>query len=588
MVGKSTSLFVLVVLFLMLVPGVFAEFSVYRNVDEKKAKLSYEGESDTIDNIVVKNKNLVCDLKCNFHTNQDTVDRDVPGDWIADGEESAEFSVPVDIEGEDGAGTLVLTVSCWGRGLCGTTPNTKTKEIDFTYGYCGNAEDDSPYEKCDDCAADVKCDEGGTCDSDDPRADDRGCFTAECGDGYVDSGETPETCCVDTGCKEGKITKWLTDRECSADFTKVLRKGKVVEERCNTGTNACDEILLDSLTREDMDCTLSNTFCQDGSCGCSADYGACTSLGRCVPLRDKSLGDPCNCNFQCKDGLCDDATNLCVRGLVFRVSSEKVSVDVNEEITVSYSVSNPLDVAVEVERVSINFGSGVEVVSAGDCDSIVGGECRVDKVSLEAGGRLEGSFVVKVTSGGDKVLEGYLSYTFKEELIEIEDLISIAVAKCGNNIVDEGENQKTCCLDVPCGEGSSTYSFECNIDTKSCERKINLKVILAIVGAMLGIVKISMMVYQSHSKKKEIASILTEEIKRFGVDIAGGGSIDKYVKWGLDKGYARKKITSSLTDIGWSKSEVDTAFDRFEHGGKEGKAEHHKESEHKPEESKEE
>lgn len=587
MVIKSKSLLVIVVLFLLVVPAVFAEFSVYRNADERKAKLSYEGKSDTIDNVVVKNKNLMCDMKCSFHTDQDTTDQDVPGGWIADGEESAEFSVPVDVEGENGEGTLVLTVSCWGRGgLCSTKPETETKEIDFTYGYCGNAVDDSPHETCDDCPVDVKCGEGETCDPDDQRADDKGCFTAVCGDGYKDPGETPQTCCVDTGCTEGKVTKWLTDRECSADFTKVLRKGKIVKEQCNTETNACDEILLESLTKEDMDCTLSNTFCQDGSCGCSSGYGACTPLGRCVPMRDKSLGDPCNCNFQCKDGLCDDATNLCVRGLVFRVSSDKVSVDMNEEATVSFSVSNPLDVAVEVERVSVNFGSGVEVVSKGDCGSIVGGECRVDKVSIPAGGRLEGSFVVKVTSGGDKALEGYLSYTFKEDLIEIEDLISVAVAKCGNNVVDPGENQKTCCLDVPCGEGSSTYSFECNIDTKSCERKLNLKVIFAIIGAVLALIKIGMMVYQSYSKKKETASVLAEEMKRFGVDIAGGGHIDKYVKWALDKGHGRKHITKTLTSVGWSEKEVDAAFERFEHDGKEGKEhkpEHHNEPEPKEE-----
>ncbi len=578
MAGKTRRVFVLMVLFLLAVPAAFAEFSVYRNADEREAQLSYDGESDTIDNVVVKNKNLMCDLKCSFHTNQDSVEQDVPGGWIANSEESAEFSVPVNADGEKGAGTLVLTVSCWGRGgLCSTKPVAETKKIDFTFGYCGNAADDSPYEKCDTCAADVSCGAGETCKSSDPRADDRGCFTAECGDGYVDTGETPETCCVDTGCTEGRITKWLAERECSADFTTVLRKGKVVEERCNTETRACDEILIESKTKEDDDCTLKGTFCHEGSCGCSSGYGECVALGRCVPVRDISLGEPCSCNFQCKDGICDDASKKCVRGLVFRVSSEKVSVDVNEETVVSYSVTNPLDAAVEVERVSVNFGSGVEVASQGDCGSIVGGECRVDKVSLAAGGRLEGSFVIKVTSGGDKNLEGYLSYKFKDDLIEIEDTISVAVAKCGNGVVDEGESQKTCCLDVPCGEGSSTYSFECNIDTKECERKMNLKVIFAIVGAVLGLVKIGMMVYQSYSKKKETAEVLGEEMKRFGVDIAGGGSIDKYVKWSLDKGYNRKKITSSLTGTGWSKSEVDAAFDRIEHKGS-GKGEPPKES----------
>jgi len=55
-------------------------------------------------------------------------------------------------------------------------------------------------ENCQNTPSKCVCKSDQICSLDRSKSDNLGCYTVVCGDGYKDSGETSETCCVDAGC----------------------------------------------------------------------------------------------------------------------------------------------------------------------------------------------------------------------------------------------------------------------------------------------------------------------------------------------------------------------------------------------------
>lgn len=60
-------------------------------------------------------------------------------------------------------------------------------------------------ENCQNNPSKCVCKSSQLCAPNRPNADNLGCYTPVCGDGYVDSGETSETCCMDAGCPNGLV-----------------------------------------------------------------------------------------------------------------------------------------------------------------------------------------------------------------------------------------------------------------------------------------------------------------------------------------------------------------------------------------------
>jgi len=60
-------------------------------------------------------------------------------------------------------------------------------------------------ENCQNTPSKCSCKSDQICFPDRSKADNLGCYTPFCGDGYIDNYETSDTCCIDSGCSEGLV-----------------------------------------------------------------------------------------------------------------------------------------------------------------------------------------------------------------------------------------------------------------------------------------------------------------------------------------------------------------------------------------------
>ncbi len=530
-----------------------AAYDVRFTSGEDSFVLAYEGETEVLGNIVVENKNNICDLLCTYTTSLDSEEKTVPGtkadDWIGNGDVSDGIEVSfTPVQGEN---TFWVSVSCEesGKLLCTSDVETKKKTFDLDFPYCGDNEITASYESCENCEDDAACTGDETCGPTDERADERGCFTPICGDGYKDVGETAETCCVDAGCGAAESLRWLETYFCGNDGITLNQRGELVGSSCNEETNACEETILGKRSRKSADCTEQGTYCMDDSCGCSEGYAECHALDGCVKVREKKLGDDCQCDSQCSEGFCD---SVCKKGLVFVLNADKEIAGSGEDVTLTFSISNPLDSIVSVDA-SVNAGTGVTVVSSEHCTSVVGSVCRLESVEIGAGDTLDVEMVVKKIVGEEIAVSSDLSYSLGSRVIAVADAVRIPLSDCGNAIAEPGETKETCCLDVPCGEGSSTFTYECNLATHACEKKLNLKILFSAIGIFLSVIALGWRIFVY--KKGKFVQVSIERLK--------GGippELLAYVAKEEQAGFSHDQIREKLVAGGWDKKLVKRAL----------------------------
>ena len=269
---------------------------------------------------------------------------------------------------------------------------------------------------------------------------------------------------------------------CSSDYTKAIEILKVTTEKCIN--KQCTPQSVEK--NREVDCKIKNTYCQDGACGCSEGYEVCESLKGCIKKKDTKLNQPCGCDFQCEKGFCDSSLRQCVGGLNLQLSSEKSTLSIGEETTISLSVSNPLNRDVDADII-LNLGSGVELVEVLSGDQCSGSQCKLDKTKIPEGSKKDVTVRVKAKSDVNSLMTATVTYGLegRKEPIEISEKNTIKIIECGNGKIDEGETSETCCIDASCPADNQFYSFTCNKKTKSCDKSLHSYYIYGGIGILI-------------------------------------------------------------------------------------------------------
>jgi hypothetical protein len=202
-------------------------------------------------------------------------------------------------------------------------------------------------------------------------------------------------------------------------------------------------------------------------CGCE-DYYMCNSAGKCVAnpndppegmdycngefrkIKAKSSGLPCECDFECKEGVC--YLEICQKLLEPKLRCPTgTTVKKGETLQCNIYASNvkikdDLKITFELEP-----GSGLSFSASEGCQNIKGSQCigTYDVSDLSS----EGINVdLNGLTYGDTKVEGRVTYEYNNRRIStpvIVDFESVHVSGCGDGIKDDDETKYTCCLDVP-------------------------------------------------------------------------------------------------------------------------------------------
>ncbi len=397
----------------------------------------------------------------------------------------------------------------------------------------------------------------------------------KCGNGKKDSDENCKNCWKDAGCDDGQqactqagkcvdldsdencgradnkcYDKFCMNRQCVECRTNVDCTTKAENEhtgrfRCANNKERYEILIKKSGTCRNNQCTGSTevnspdmpcpTICHqlpgedNAICGCHEDYDVCN--GKCLRKEGLMLNDPCECDFQCEERICDDSLRQCIKGLNVDITSSKATLDVGDETTISLSVANPLDEDV-VADITLNLGDGVEIVDILSGDQCSGNQCKSDKTNIPAGGKKDITLKIRGSSDAVSFMGSLVTYHYGKKKIELEDATIVSVVQCGNGKVEEGETSETCCIDAGCPDDTGFYSYSCKEGKKSCSARPHgfliglLVVILIIVGSVIYFKKLrvgtdKIRLKQQHEKDmikhKEDKAFATERRERFRI-----------------------------------------------------------------------
>lgn len=421
-------------------------------------------------------------------------------------------------------------------------------------GYCGDGKKDSK-EDCENCYSDNPCTDGknacynGDCvdlDSDEhcgfinnkctgnTECSERKC-KSKCGNGRIDPGETCRTCAIDAKCTSSEqcsnagecinvvnddyncgaigntcnVEEIISDtdiKSCSFDNKRAITVQEVAKEQCKI--RSCASII--TKRNVETDCTLQDTYCQDGTCGCSEGYEICKTLKKCVKRKELETNQPCGCDFQCEEGFCDAETNQCVKGLNVQLSTSEQLMKVGEVSKISLSVSNPLNKDV-IADIILNIGDGVDVLEVLSGDQCAGSQCKLDKTLIPSGGKKDVTIKIKANSNVESIMSSSITYSVdgKVEPIEVSDSKKVIVVECGNGIAEMGETFETCCIDSGCPPDERYYKYSCSKKSNSCKKSLQSYIYLGILGllAVIYIMYYSTMKSIAYYKKHEKMNI---------------------------------------------------------------------------------
>ena len=246
--------------------------------------------------------------------------------------------------------------------------------------------------------------------------------------------------------------------------------------------------------------------CKQNKCvpDCSnppSGQGCCEELF--VGIKAEQLGDICKCDFQCGEGLCyqescqrlTDARLKCPSG-----TNVKKGETLNCNIYASnVKLSNDLRVTFELES-----GSGLAFSSSEGCEKIEGSQCigtyEVYELSNE-GINVE----LNALAIGDSQITGNVVFEYEGKKIEEEilaDFNKVHVFSCGDGKIDYEETKENCCEDVSCPKNGFVHSFECNKETHSCNKKLQIWMYLLFLTVILLIIRnLTKLVSLKHKSK---------------------------------------------------------------------------------------
>jgi hypothetical protein len=173
-------------------------------------------------------------------------------------------------------------------------------------------------------------------------------------------------CEVDEECKiesEGILAMCSSDGKYIEELS-IIRKGVCVDGRCKLVTSK--EVIKRIGCPDGM-------LCQDGMCGCKEGYEACLKVGRCVQVRARYDGMPCDCNFECYSGLCYEGK--CFKPARLQLSATKSLVNVGEEVDVNLHLSNQLETFLKYQM-DLLIGPGASIGSKAIATSCAGNLCK--------------------------------------------------------------------------------------------------------------------------------------------------------------------------------------------------------------------
>lgn len=369
-------------------------------------------------------------------------------------------------------------------------------------------------ENCENSRNDCWCEYDEECNPSSSRANIKGCAEL-CGNGKIDHGEDCNNCPTDYDC-EGKglhcgptgkceecITtahcvgkeSWLGEFICKGDHRTLLEKGVRTAGICENYRCTGSE----DITREAENC--GTRYCQDGHCGCSEGYAACTESGKCEKEWALMEGSPCKCYFQCKTGFCSK-TGICMKAVNIAFSTVKDVVEVGEATRVTISADNTLDEDVPT-KITLNIATGAMmsgVIGGADCS---GNQCTGVE-TVPGKGRTEVAIDIVGATAGELELSATITATIDGKPYQQVETITIHVTKCGDGKCTTGETQKTCCDDCECPKGTEFFIYTCK--KNKCEQRIKPVVIagVIIIASILGVIVLIVKYSIAYSKKREM------------------------------------------------------------------------------------
>lgn len=442
--------------------------------------------------------------ECHFFSKGKCVDNydfSVPGNY-----EKVSQTIPITVScnycgdgkitiGEDCDGLNLLGKNCFSQGFgsgtlkCGSNCKFDTSQCST----CGNSKIDNG-ETCASCPIDVKCGYNQACSN-----------SGQC----IQLGSDENCAFISNKCNT-QLSNFIFNGKiyCSSSSNNILiKEGYKTKERCLN--NLCVKETVPSTEKDDC----GSEYCQDGKCGCSYGFEKCIVSNKCEKKNSLVINDHCGCDFQCKEGFCDEKSGKCIEGLSFKIKTDKEVINLNDETEITFGVSNSLNQDIEAD-ILINIGNGLSLTEVKSGDQCGGSQCKLDRKKIPAGAKNDIILKIKAINDIDTNIEGKITYSINNiQNKQIRTLERLEVIKCGNGKAEKGETRDNCCIDIGCPTNNQFTTYSCNKNTFSCEKNWSEPVKLWTGGIILGIGSLVLVIYfllhkprlnknQSKNKKK--------------------------------------------------------------------------------------
>jgi hypothetical protein len=292
----------------------------------------------------------------------------------------------------------------------------------------------------------------------------RGCPIPVSGDGNCSMtvGENCKNSGIDCACGNNTV--------CSVNGDCIIDCANPPAGKACCSVNSKDVFRSTKVNDENLPCDC-DFECKDGlSCRTnkcvSSEKIFCPETNSYESVASVELNTPCGCDFQCKQGVC------------FQEKCQKL-IDPNIKCPSGTNVQKGKPVQCNIYGSNIKLGkdvkltftlevdSGLSFSSSQGCQNAPGSQCIGNYIVADLSN--EGIAVqLESNSEGDSRLEGKVTFDYKGKKVEEKvSPVAIHIGECGDKHADFWETKENCCLDV----GVANYSF-LSLQNEKCENNV--------------------------------------------------------------------------------------------------------------------
>jgi hypothetical protein len=255
-----------------------------------------------------------------------------------------------------------------------------------------------------------------------------------------------------------------TDNRCGSE----KRISGICQSKFVKGDSICSsELFNENCGNSKLDCACSdNQKCENEECVINPldppeGKGYCNGVFK--NTQSISLNNNCDCDFECKEGVC--LNNKCQYILSPKLTCKSgTDVKKGDELYCNLVATNTLLNNDVKATLVLDAGNGLAFSASDGCQNVKGSQCIGNFMISDLSN--DGVEVkLQALAGGNSKISGVVSFPYKGITIkEIVSDLNTHVYFCGDGKVDLGETKDNCCSDT----GVSEYNFY-NLNNERCE-----------------------------------------------------------------------------------------------------------------------